>query len=57
MFAEREYYDRLTAGYNENSSNKEKYEQCAMYVRITVLSFVEQVEHVKLIFSVWVIDK
>ena len=29
MFAEREYYDRLTAGYNENSSNKEKYEQCA----------------------------
>ena len=44
MFAEREYYDRLTAGSNENSSNKEKYEQCAMYVRITVLSFVEQVE-------------
>ena len=57
MFAEREYYDRLTAGSNENSSNKEKYEQCAMYVSITVLSFVEQVEHVKLIFSVWVIDK
>ena len=25
MFAEREYYDRLTAGSNENSSNKEKY--------------------------------
>ena len=27
MFAEREYYDRLTAGSNENSSNKEKYVQ------------------------------
>ena len=33
MFAEREYYDRLTAGYNENSSNKEKYEQCAPVFR------------------------